>query len=119
MIGPTAGPMRCAVWTVPIANAIRSLGAASAAIVSARAPYPANNPCIARSAKTCHASVTNAIAAMTITKLTSDRSIMILRPTRSASRPQSGDIRAVMAGVTPRLRPDHSAISPTSVTPSC
>ncbi len=60
----------------------------------------------------CHASVTNAIAAMTITKLTSDRSIMILRPMRSASRPQSGAMSAVMAGVTPRLSPDHSAISP-------
>ena len=31
----------------------------------------------------------------------------------------TGDITAVNAGVTPRLSPDHRAISPTSLTPSC
>ncbi len=56
---------------------------------------------------------------MTTTKLASDRSIMILRPMRSARRPQSGAINAVTAGVTPKLKPDHKAISPMSVTPSC
>ena len=98
---------------------MRSLGAESAAIVIDIAPYPANNPWITRSANTCHAFVTKAIAAMTITKLTSERSTRILRPNRSATRPQRGAIKAVTAGVTPRQSPDHSAISPTSVTPSC
>ncbi len=56
---------------------------------------------------------------MTTTKLTSERSTMIFRPYRSASRPQNGAQIAVSAGVTPRLSPDHIAISPTSCTPSC
>ena len=52
-------------------------------------------------------------------KLTSDRSTMIFRPKRSDRRPQAGASSAVMAGVTPRLTPDHIATSPTSRTPSC
>jgi hypothetical protein len=71
-----------------------------------------------RSAKTCHGWVTNAIAAITTTKLASERSTMIFRPNRSARRPQKGERNAVSAGVTPRLRPDHIATRPTSSTPS-
>jgi hypothetical protein len=36
--GPSAGPSRCAVCTVPIACPMRAGGAESAAIVSASAP---------------------------------------------------------------------------------
>src|SRR3954463_2845943 len=97
---------------------MRSRGAESAAIVNVSDPYPAKNPCTARSASTCHGRCTNAIAPITTTKLTSDRSTMIFRPERSASLPQSGPSMAVKAGVPPRLRPDHMAISPTSSTPS-
>ena len=52
-------------------------------------------------------------------KLTSERSTMILRPKRSASRPQTGDSSAVSPGVMPRLKPVQSATCPTSATPSC
>ena len=54
--------------------------------------------------------MTNAIAAISTTKLTSERSTMILRPKRSPRRPQSGASSAVSAGVTPRLSPVHIAI---------
>ncbi len=36
--GPTAGPIRCAVWTVPIARAICSAGADIAAIETVSGP---------------------------------------------------------------------------------
>src|SRR6478752_3499806 len=55
---------------------------------------------------------------MITTKLTRDRSTMILRPNRSARRPQKGASMAVSAGVTPRLNPDHIATRPRSETPS-
>src|SRR5262245_59818431 len=58
------------------------------------------------------------MAAMTSTHEVIERPIMIFRPTRSARRPQNGDTMAFKAGVTPRLRPVHKAIWPTSVTPS-
>jgi hypothetical protein len=67
----------------------------------------------------CHARVAYAIPAMTRMKLISDRSTMIFRPKRSDTRPHAGARRAVIAGVTPRLNPDHIATSPTSCTPSC
>ena len=38
MAGPSAGPRRWAVWTVPMALAMRSRGAACAAIATASAP---------------------------------------------------------------------------------
>ena len=47
-----------------------------------------------------------------ITKLASERVTINLRPNRSATRAQTGAITAVTAGVTPRLTPDHMAMSP-------
>ena len=59
----------------------------------------------------------NAIAAMMMMKLNSDRATISRRPKRSASRPQSGAKTAVIAGVTPSVTPVHAAMTPTSVTP--
>jgi hypothetical protein len=73
---------------------------------------------MARTVSTCQTLVTNAIAVNSTTKLTSERSTMILRPKRSPSRPHNGASIAVSAGVMPRLIPVHIATSPTSLTPS-
>ena len=116
--GPSAGPSRCAVCTVPIDCAIRSFGEESAAIARQSAPYPANNPWTARSANRCHGFVTQAMAAMITTKLANDRATITFRPKRSASRPQAGASSAVSAGVTPSVKPVQSAMLPTSRTPS-
>jgi len=59
---------------------MRSRGADSAAMASVSPPYPANTPCTARRAKMCQARVTYAMADMTMTKLTSERSTISLRP---------------------------------------
>ena len=80
MAGPTAGPSRCAVCTVPMALAMRSRGAACAAIETASAPYPAKKPCSTRKPKMCHGRVTSPISTIVITKQTSDRSTRNLVP---------------------------------------
>src|SRR5919109_5402240 len=59
------------------------------------------------------------MAAMMITKLTSERSTISFRPKRSPRRPQAGARTAVSPGVTARLIPVHIAIWPMSVTTSC
>src|SRR5215217_6724289 len=118
MTGPSAGPSRCAVCTVPIDWATRSLGDDSAAMARHSGPYPANRPWMARRAKRCQGCVTQAMAAMITTKLASERATRSLRPNRSARRPHAGASSAVIAGVTPSVKPVQSAIDPTSRTPS-
>ena len=110
--------MRWAVCTVPMATAILSRGADSAAIDKVSGPYPAKNPCRARSANSCQGLVTNAIDVITTMKLTKARWTSSLLPNRSPTRPHSGPVKAAIAGETPRVTPVHSAMSPISVTPS-
>src|SRR4051794_16810791 len=73
---------------------------------------------MARSTSRCHGRVTNAIAVMSTTKLTSERTTSSFRPKRSATRPHAGARSAVSAGVIPRQMPVHAATAPTSRTPS-
>src|SRR5262244_3594753 len=68
---------------------------------------PANTPWRRRATTSCVMEVTRPIAAMVTMKPASERTIMSLRPTRSARRPQSG----------PRS-PAHTATSEESLTPS-
>ena len=77
------------------------------------------NQWMTRSANTCHGCCTHAMSVMMITKLKSDRPTISLRPVRSARRAHTGVITAVTSGVTPRLRPDQTAIAAVSCSPSC
>jgi hypothetical protein len=58
------------------------------------------------------------MAAMMTMNPASERTSIILRPKRSASRPKTGERRPDTAGVTADSAPDQRAIWPGSVTPS-
>jgi hypothetical protein len=79
---------------------------------------PAKIPWTSRATKSWVTEVTSPMAAMVTMKPASDRTIMSLRPTRSASRPQSGPSSPARPGVTAMSTPDHTAISAGLVTPS-
>ena len=87
--GPSAGPRRCAVCTTPIACASRPAAPnrrpSRATARRSRRTGPGARAARTRATAAWH----SAIAAMSTTKLTSDRSTMILRPNRSARRPHA------------------------------
>jgi hypothetical protein len=79
---------------------------------------PATSPWRKRAMNSWVTEVTRPMAAMITVKPASERISMIFRPKRSASRPKSGASSPETAGVTAASRPDQSAISAGSVTPS-
>src|SRR5262249_41135956 len=79
---------------------------------------PANTPWRRRARKSWVMEVTRPMAAMVTMKPARERTIMSLRPTRSARRPQSGPRSPASPGVMAMRTPDHTATSEGSVTPS-
>ena len=107
--GPSAALRSCAPCTRPIATETLSRGAATLATAMAIGEKPANKPWSTRATKSCCTERTSPIAAMITVKPASDRISIILRPKRSASRPNSGESTPDTAGVTAESRPDQSA----------
>src|SRR5215831_16572364 len=116
--GPTAALSSCADWTRPMATGTLSRGQDTLARAMAITEKPAKTPWRRRARKSCVMEVTRPMAAMVTMKPASERTIMSLRPTRSARRPQSGPRSPASPGVTAMRRPDHTATSEGSVTPS-
>ena len=108
----------CAPCTRPMATGTRSLGHDTLARAIAKMEKPAITPWSTRRIRSWVTEVTSPIAATMITKPTSERTIIILRPTRSAKLPQSGPSSPETAGVTAVSTPDQRATWVGSVTPS-
>jgi hypothetical protein len=101
-----------------MATGTLSLGHDTLARAIAKTEKPAITPWSTRRMRSWPTEVTSPIAATITTKPASERIIIILRPTRSARRPQSGPSSPETAGVTAVSRPDQRATRVGSATPS-
>src|SRR5262250_3717119 len=104
--------------TRPTATGTLSRGQDTLASAMAITEKPANTPWRRRATRSCVMEVTRPMAAMVTMKPASERTIISLRPTRSARRPQSGPSSPASPGVTAMRRPDHTATSEGLLTPS-
>ena len=119
MTGPSSIPTNAPVAIQPIANPKADSGTIEATSAEAALEKPPATPISARDAVNSTTFGERAIMAAVSPPNKLERTTIDLRPTRSATLPQSGATSAPVSALIEKMRPDHISTAALSCTPSC